>query len=293
MAEINQDITEKTIKELNKKTPWLHWGRLRFIGSIRVISVMSFLGAGIAAGFSLPQLAQKNINDILSQPPVIWSFFFFIISLLIANLIFHIYCPPIVKKFESLADFYMHQLQIKKNQMETYPDDPFDASLSHVSKEYIKNLSIKVCVRWTSLLLFIFSILCLMFFIFNVYQFALTNPISPSRNKSVIYFDFNKSELTIDAKKKLAEVAKRVKQYNGVVIIKGYTDSIGAVDFNQKLSVERATATRDYLAYYEGLNDLNIYIVGYGAVRPAAPNSCEEDRKRNRRVEIELILPNQ
>jgi len=67
--------------------------------------------------------------------------------------------------------------------------------------------------------------------------------------------------------------------------VEGYTDSTGSMDFNQKLSEQRANAVRDFLLT-QGVNTNNMTAVGYGVNYPVASNDTAAGRKMNRRVEL-------
>ncbi len=289
MTEHTKANDEKKIRALYKKTPFLNWGKLRFIGSVRVLSVMSFVGACIAAGLSLPQLSQINIRNIISNPVIVWSFLGFFISLLLANLIHYIFCPAIIRKFTSLSDFYMHQINIKKCQIDTYPEDQFDGSLLHVSKQYIKDLAANTCARWASLFLFFASLIFFIFFVVNSYGLVAIEQNIYKKRKFEINFEFNNSELTNESKKELYIIGNNIKDSNALIIVRGFTDSTGSVYYNQKLSMERANRIKEYLHSQNKVSDSNIAVVGYGQLWPVAPNITEKDRKYNRRVEIEII----
>lgn len=69
------------------------------------------------------------------------------------------------------------------------------------------------------------------------------------------------------------------------VRIVGHTDNTGSDAINQPLSVNRASATRDYLVE-RGVAINRISIDGRGAREPVADNSTAAGRARNRRVEI-------
>jgi len=76
-----------------------------------------------------------------------------------------------------------------------------------------------------------------------------------------------------------------------IVIIIGYTDSVGDALNNQDLSVRRAIAVKNLLiskdiAFYR------IATMGYGALNPVASNTTITDREKNRRVEIRIISSN-
>ncbi|WP_421120029.1 OmpA family protein [Aquihabitans daechungensis] len=70
--------------------------------------------------------------------------------------------------------------------------------------------------------------------------------------------------------------------------IVGYTDDSGSTEFNLRLSTARAGALRGYLAA-NGIDPARIEAVGKGEVDFVAPNDTEENRGRNRRIEIELL----
>jgi len=70
--------------------------------------------------------------------------------------------------------------------------------------------------------------------------------------------------------------------------IGGYTDGIGSVSYNKKLSKQRAQAIVDYLVR-KGVKRNNLTIVGYGKDNPIATNETLEGRSMNRRVEIKLL----
>jgi outer membrane protein OmpA-like peptidoglycan-associated protein len=69
------------------------------------------------------------------------------------------------------------------------------------------------------------------------------------------------------------------------VRIVGHTDNVGSDAVNNPLSVNRAAATRDYLAS-RGVASSRISIDGRGSHEPVADNSTSAGRDKNRRVEI-------
>jgi OOP family OmpA-OmpF porin len=70
--------------------------------------------------------------------------------------------------------------------------------------------------------------------------------------------------------------------------IGGYTDGIGSVNYNKKLSQRRAQAVVDYLVS-KGVNRTTLKVVGYGKANPIATNDTPEGRSMNRRVEIKVL----
>jgi outer membrane protein OmpA-like peptidoglycan-associated protein len=107
--------------------------------------------------------------------------------------------------------------------------------------------------------------------------------------KSSVLFEFGKSDLKAEAKAELDGVARKLGEYPGArIIIEGHTDSVGAADANQKLSERRAEAVRKHLEAVKAAGAMETR--GYGATRPVAPNTTEEARERNRRVEL-IVIP--
>jgi outer membrane protein OmpA-like peptidoglycan-associated protein len=70
--------------------------------------------------------------------------------------------------------------------------------------------------------------------------------------------------------------------------ISGHTDNTGNVDEKKELSLNRASAVRQYLIS-RGIHDYRLKVKGYGMARPIASNRSPEGRRRNRRVEFEVI----
>ena len=70
------------------------------------------------------------------------------------------------------------------------------------------------------------------------------------------------------------------------LILKGYTDSIGNTDYNQYLSLQRALAARDYLVN-KGIESDHIEVHALGEQKPLVDNADAQQRRFNRRVEIE------
>jgi outer membrane protein OmpA-like peptidoglycan-associated protein len=105
-------------------------------------------------------------------------------------------------------------------------------------------------------------------------------------NMQDVLFDTGKFTLKQAAREALAKISGIVISHPGLNLqVEGYTDSTGTPEFNQKLSEERASTVRDFLAA-EGLNPQSMTSVGYGMNYPVAPNDTAAGRKLNRRVEL-------
>ncbi len=107
-------------------------------------------------------------------------------------------------------------------------------------------------------------------------------------------FDTNKSNLKADGKAQLDDVASKISGTARVTDIKivGHTDSMGTEEYNQQLSVRRATTVRDYLAS-KGVSTSLMSISGMGESSPVADNSTKAGRAMNRRVEVKIGVTKQ
>ncbi|MEW5982259.1 MAG: OmpA family protein [Acidobacteriota bacterium] len=108
-----------------------------------------------------------------------------------------------------------------------------------------------------------------------------------------ILFDFDAATIKPVAEETLRAAADFIRDSKSArVIVEGHTDSKGAEDYNQALSVRRAEAVRDWLTKAGGISGVDIQVAGFGEVRPVVPNTKDDGtddpsgRQRNRRVEI-------
>lgn len=106
-----------------------------------------------------------------------------------------------------------------------------------------------------------------------------------------VLFDFGKATLTDTARRRIADLAPRLRDAKGTVQVSGHSDSIGDPGYNLTLSEERAEAVKAELQdALEGAAP-RIQAKGYGETKPVAPNEQggkddPEGRAKNRRVEI-------
>ena len=116
---------------------------------------------------------------------------------------------------------------------------------------------------------------------------AIGAAIKLSLNAEVL-FDLGKSVLKpegIAAVKKFAADLKVMSKGN--ITIDGYTDDIGSDEANNKLSLDRAKSVSTILQQeLKGAGIFTFSENGKGKLQPVAPNTNEENRKKNRRVEI-------
>ena len=106
--------------------------------------------------------------------------------------------------------------------------------------------------------------------------------------QSTLLFDTGSSDLKPGAYDRLRSLARTLNNYpRSDVVIKGHTDSIGAEDFNRRLSESRSDRVRVFLIS-EAVAPARITAIGFGESMPVATNGTPEGRQQNRRVEIEI-----
>lgn len=100
-----------------------------------------------------------------------------------------------------------------------------------------------------------------------------------------IYFDFDKAIIKPESYGQIEEIAKMLKHKDGEFLVVGHTDNKGDLEYNQKLSQQRAKAVVEALTE-RGIPAARLIPVGVGMASPVATNDTEQGREKNRRVEI-------
>jgi chemotaxis protein MotB len=112
--------------------------------------------------------------------------------------------------------------------------------------------------------------------------------------KDSVLFDTGKAELRSESKTVLDRVSDLIAKVDNDIIIEGHTDNLPintpAMPNNWHLSSARALSVLDYfLANKEILNPQRLSPQGCGEYKPIAPNDTDENRAKNRRVNIIVV----
>ena len=103
---------------------------------------------------------------------------------------------------------------------------------------------------------------------------------------SDIIFDFDSANLKPGSERAISQIADFLKENDDrQLIIEGFTDAVGAADYNHDLSVRRARSVQAALAD-GGVDNARMSIAGFGEDFPVASNDSDPGRQANRRVEI-------
>ncbi len=103
-------------------------------------------------------------------------------------------------------------------------------------------------------------------------------------------FDFDKSNLKSEGVATLNKLAQDIKKMKlEVVIIVGYTDSVGTDAYNIALGQRRANAVKAFLTNDGGVEATRVYTESKGKADPVASNATAEGRAKNRRAVIEVV----
>ncbi len=101
-----------------------------------------------------------------------------------------------------------------------------------------------------------------------------------------VTFDFDKATLKPESEPVLTQVLGLFTGDGGFAAeIGGHTDNVGAAAYNLKLSDARAAAVKAWLVGH-GVAAARVSAKGYGDTKPLVPNSSDENRAKNRRVEL-------
>ncbi len=102
---------------------------------------------------------------------------------------------------------------------------------------------------------------------------------------NVVYFDYDKYDLTPEARAILLAHAEKLKGSSAAVRLEGHADERGSREYNIALGEKRAKAARDFLVL-QGVKASSLEVVSYGEERPVATGHDETSYSQNRRVEI-------
>jgi len=113
-------------------------------------------------------------------------------------------------------------------------------------------------------------------------------PPPPAPDQFVVFFGFNKSNISAEAQQVIADAAATAKEKGSAsILIVGHTDSSGSDSYNEALSLRRATAVKGSLAAL-GIGDDKISATGKGETELLVKTGDGVKEPQNRRATIDL-----
>ncbi|MDG5748721.1 OmpA family protein [Qipengyuania sp. XHP0207] len=107
-----------------------------------------------------------------------------------------------------------------------------------------------------------------------------------------VYFDTGKWAVNAGDRAELCQAASQAETMdNALLLVVGYTDSVGDQDYNQTLSEKRAARVVNILQQECGWKPWRMLTpTGFAEADPAADNSTAEGRRQNRRVSVNILV---
>ena len=103
----------------------------------------------------------------------------------------------------------------------------------------------------------------------------------------VVHFRFDKSFVEPCMRPVLRDVMKRAREHaDEKVVVVGHTDNKGTLEYNLDLSLRRAQSVVAALTSDFAVARSRLDARGVGFLAPVAPNTTEENRAKNRRVQL-------
>lgn len=112
------------------------------------------------------------------------------------------------------------------------------------------------------------------------------------RSTTNVNFDFGRANLSEHAKAELcATAASAEATENALLLVVGYTDSIGSAEVNQALSERRAGSVVNHLQQVCGWQPYRMLTpTGMAMADPVASNDTAEGQAQNRRVAVSILV---
>lgn len=114
--------------------------------------------------------------------------------------------------------------------------------------------------------------------------------------KDSILFQTGESKLKPESKDILNKINTLLKSVPNSIVVEGHTDNVpihnSEYDSNWDLSTARAVTVVRYFIEEKGENPSRFSASGYGEYKPLVANNSDENRSKNRRVNILIVANN-
>ncbi len=100
------------------------------------------------------------------------------------------------------------------------------------------------------------------------------------------HFDFDRSDLSHDAKLALDELIANIEGQQGRILIAGHTDVQGSQNYNHQLAMKRAMAVQDYLRQHLSAQNFRWELKSFGEQAPISNQQTQAANALNRRAVV-------
>jgi len=114
---------------------------------------------------------------------------------------------------------------------------------------------------------------------------AAAKKAGPCDELQSVYFGFDQSTLTADARRSLEQSGSCVKEKGGKLKVEGNCDERGTKEYNLHLGQRRADAVKKYLSGL-GVPAKGISTVSFGKEKPVCTEANEDCWQKNRRADL-------
>ena len=112
--------------------------------------------------------------------------------------------------------------------------------------------------------------------------------VIPSQREFMVFFDFDKSNLTQEAREIVNAAVKVAKDRGAVrIVVTGHTDTVGSLRYNQALSERRANSVKSEMMK-QGMDGAMIATIGKSFTDPLVQTGPGVREPQNRRAVIDI-----
>jgi outer membrane protein OmpA-like peptidoglycan-associated protein len=112
--------------------------------------------------------------------------------------------------------------------------------------------------------------------------------VIPAQREFMVFFDFDKSNLTPEAREVVTAAVRTAKDRGAIrIVVTGHTDTVGSLRYNQALSERRANSVKAEMVG-QGMDGAMIATVGKSFSDPLVPTGPGVREPQNRRAVIDL-----
>ncbi len=109
-------------------------------------------------------------------------------------------------------------------------------------------------------------------------------PLPPAQ--FILYFLQGSDQLTAESKEVIPQIIQTIRDRKSTdIVVSGHTDTVGAMEYNYRLSLERAKVLYDILVD-SGAVPTHITVTSHGEGNPLVKTADNVSEPRNRRVEV-------